>query len=260
MRLGLIADIHGNLPALRAVLDELERLKAELVLCAGDLVAYGAFPNQVIALLRQQAVPCVLGNYDQAAAWDLSTASSRPSSLRTEPLKRAALAWTQQQLDQDNRRYLRGLPWQTQYRFDQQTYRLLHAGPEKLDESYSPQDQAGLWQLAASLRADVVVLGHTHQPFAQQVGNTLFINPGAVGRSLDGDPRASFALLETQSMRLEFFRISYDLEAAVQAVLNSGMPREIATLLRFGLRRIEDAPQEVRVAHGVGDAVVEDLE
>lgn len=214
------------------------------MLCAGDLVGYGAFPNQVIDLLRQSSIPCVLGNYDQAAAWGLEAASTRPSSPRTEPLKRAALAWAQQQLGDDSRRYLRGLPWVVRYTFEGQSYSMFHAGPDGLQDWYTPQDLDSLWHLSLCQGADLVVLGHTHQPFAQQVGKTLFINPGAVGRSLDRDPRASFALLETQSMKTAFFRIAYDLEAAVQAVLNSGMPSEIATLLRFGLRRIEDAPQE----------------
>lgn len=245
MRLGLIADIHANLHALEAVLEELARLEADLVLCAGDLVAYGAFPNQVIALLRQRSIQCVLGNYDQAAAWNLETASSRPSSPRTEPLKRAALAWTQAHLSSESRQHLRGLPWSMQFVLDEQTLHLFHAGPDSLCDWYTPQDMDSLRRLSLRQGAGLVVLGHTHQPFVQQVGNTLFINPGAVGRSLDGDARASFAILNTQTLQTELFRVGYDLEAAVQAVLETGMPPEIATLLRYGLRRIEDTPLEV---------------
>ena len=113
MKLGLISDIHGNLHALEQVLLELEEQQVQLILCAGDLVCYGAFPNEVLELLRQKSIPTVLGNYDAAVAWDLPTVSSKPSSPQTEPIKLAALAWAKAQISSENVHYLRSLPWVT---------------------------------------------------------------------------------------------------------------------------------------------------
>ena len=110
MKLGLIADVHGNVQALKAVLTVLEQDGAEFVLCAGDLVAYGANPSQVIKILRDRAIPCVAGNYDFAVAHDLETASRIPSSPTNEPLKRAALEWARGHTSGGDKRFLGSLP------------------------------------------------------------------------------------------------------------------------------------------------------
>ena len=85
------------------------------------------------------------------------------------------------------------------------------------------------------------MLGHTHQPFTVRVHDTLFINPGAVGRSLDRDVRATCAVLDTRTHNVDFHRVEYDVDSAAQSILASGMPDGIATLLRYGMRRIEEA-------------------
>jgi predicted phosphodiesterase len=94
MKLGLISDIHGNLQALERILATLDDNGVEMILCAGDLVCYGADHEQVLRVLRERHIPCVVGNYDYAVAWDQPRASEKSSSLLTEPLKQAALDWT----------------------------------------------------------------------------------------------------------------------------------------------------------------------
>lgn len=248
MKLGLIADIHGNLQALEAVLEALGREGVDLVLCAGDLVAYGANPNAVIGRLRDEGIPSVTGNYDDAAAWGRPTASEKRSSPLTEPLKQAALAWTQGVLRDDHRRYLKGLPWQLDYRLDGQKLSLLHAGLSALDAWVTPDTPDALGLLAETIQADVVVLGHTHQAFTCRHGGTLFINPGAVGRALDGDPRAAYAILELDTLSVTHHRVTYNLEGAVAAIQRSDMPSGIAQLVRHAARRIEEVTDDPELA------------
>jgi putative phosphoesterase len=259
MIIGLIADIHGNLQALSTVLRELYAQGVDLILCAGDLVCYGAHPNHVIAMLRQCAIPCVTGNYDAAVAWDLPTAARKASSPQTEPLKQAALEWTKRELHSKHRDYLRGLPWSMNFVLDGRRIHLLHAGPYFLDEWLTPDEPEALAQLAAAVEAEIVVLGHTHHAYVQRIRTPhgqemLFINPGAVGRALDGDTRAAYALLDTETGRVQLCRITYDLEIAVQAVFRSGMPTGVALLLQHGARRIEQLAPATLAKYGIETA------
>ncbi|MBN1312772.1 MAG: metallophosphoesterase family protein [Anaerolineae bacterium] len=240
MRIGLIADVHANLHALEQVLKTLDEQNVNLILCAGDLVCYGAHPNEVVRLLYERQVSCVAGNYDDAVAWNQPTASRKPSSPANEPLKRAALVWTQHQVTASTIQYLADLPWMVRHWVGGISVCVLHAGLDYLDEWISPDDLSGFDDLAKLLSADVVVLGHTHRAYAFEHQGTFFINPGAVGRSLDGDVRAAYAILDTQEELVTFGRVAYDIEAATQAIAASDMPDEIAELVRCGARRIEE--------------------
>ncbi|MFZ6028884.1 MAG: metallophosphoesterase family protein [Chloroflexota bacterium] len=240
MKIGLISDIHGNLHALERVLDYLSMHDVGLILCAGDIVSYGAYPNQVIRRLREENVSCVAGNYDDAVAWDRPRASRQSSTPLNEPLKQAALDWSKKHVSPYNRQYLQSLPWISKFVIDGWTISLIHAGLDHLDEWHTPDSPDSLSLLASRLASDVVVLGHTHQAFTYYTERTRFVNPGAVGRSLDGDLRASYAILDTRQLKVDFLRVGYDVQAATQAIIDCGMPEEIAWMVRHGARRIEE--------------------
>ena len=243
MKIGLISDVHGNLHALKAVLVSLENEDVEFTLCAGDLVCYGAQPSGVIKLMRERGIPSVCGNYDYAVAHDLDTASRTPSSPRNEPLKRAALRWTLENAGPSDKRYLASLPWVMRFAFEGLHVAVVHAGLEYLDAWYEPEYPQAMEQLARRVDADVIVMGHTHRAFAHRVSSRAMINPGAVGRSLDGDTRAAFAVLDTNTLEIGFHRVRYDLKGAVRMIEKSGMPLEIARLVERGAKRIEQLEQ-----------------
>lgn len=250
MKLGLISDIHGNLQALGAVLKTLRLEAVDLVLCAGDLVCYGANPNEVIELLQAERIPCVTGNYDYACAFDLSKVSRGSSSPESEALKQTVLQWTKKHLTRASQHFLQTLPWRSNFVFGGVRVSLFHAGLEHLDENYYLQDVEGFQYLANRVNSQIVVFGHTHvaftkhsftkHSFTKHSSSTLFINPGAVGRSLDGDVRAAYAVLELPSKQLELKRISYDIDQTVNAIRQSGMPSIIAELIQQGARSIEE--------------------
>jgi putative phosphoesterase len=248
MKIGLISDVHANLHALEAVLHELRRNGTDFILCAGDLVCYGAHPRETIALLRAHGIPCVRGNYDHAVALNLETASRSASSPQNEPLKRAALRWTQANLEPRDKWYLNGLPWRMDFVFESLHVAVLHAGIEYLDAWYSADDLEKLEILVRRVDADVLVLGHTHEPFDCHISSRIVVNPGAVGRSLDGDVRASYAVLDTETLEVTHHRLEYDLAGAVCAIRDSGMPLEIARLVKHAARRIEQINEPLGVA------------
>ena len=242
MKLGLISDVHGNVQALKAVLHSLEEDRAEFVICAGDLVAYGANPSQVIKLLRDRAIPCVAGNYDFAVAHDLETASRIPSSPTNEPIKRAALEWAREHTSSIDKRFLGSLPWRMDFVIDGLHVGMVHAGLEYLDARYTPNEPEAMYSLYNRVQTDVVVMGHSHLSFTYRASAGLMVNPGSVGRSLNGDTRAAYAVLDTNTLEVAHRRVRYDLRGAVRAIEKSGMPLEIARLVEHGARRIEDVP------------------
>jgi putative phosphoesterase len=239
MKIGLIADVHANLHALKAVLGSLAAEGVEFILCAGDLVGYGAQPAGAIRLMRERGIPSVCGNYDYAVAHSLEAASQKPSSPRNDAIKRATLRWTCETLPPAEKRYLASLPWMMRFSFDGLHVAVLHAGIEYLDAWYAPEYPQGLQVLAGRVDADVIVMGHTHRSFVHRVSSRVLVNPGAVGRSLDGDTRAAYAVLDVDSLEVSLRRVPYDLRGAVRMIEKSGMPLEIARMVERGARRVE---------------------
>ncbi len=238
MKIGLISDVHANIHALEAVLSALEQAGVQEILCAGDLVCYGAFPSECIAVIQEHNIQSVAGNYDFAVAHSLVSASQKSSTEKNESIKRSALSWTQDILKQKEKSYLEGLPWRKDLIFDNRKICIVHASFRELDEMVLP-GSSKLDDLIDLAKADVLVLGHSHVPFVLERNNTLVVNPGAVGRSLDGDVRASFAVMDTENLKAEIFQVSYDIGSASDAIINTSMPREIAEMVRGGLRRVE---------------------
>lgn len=239
MKVGVISDLHANLPATETILDYLNSQNVGAIFCAGDVVGFGANPNEVIELIKQQQVSCVMGNYDNAVAYDEYTAGRVPSTPRTEELKQSALVWTQKNVKSNNKEYLKSLPLIAKYTIEGKSIKILHAGPNHLDEWIVPEDELRLENLQKTVQADIIIIGHTHRAFACTVRDTLILNPGAVGRSLNGDTRASSAILDTETRLVELISLDYDIESAVRSIQESGMPQGVADLIRYGVSRIE---------------------
>ncbi len=182
MRILLIADIHANWAALRSVAAE----PHDICLCLGDLVEYGVEPEPCVAWVREHARYCVRGNHDHGAAQNVAINSKAGYRFLTA----ATRTLTRQQLAEDMLRYLARLPVSRTVTVGEIRFLLVHASPRDPLDEYAPAD-ADYWaRRLENIDADVVCVGHTHQPYVLQVGNKLVINPGSVGQPRDGDPRA----------------------------------------------------------------------
>ena len=239
MKIGLISDIHGNLHALKAVLAALDRRNVDMILCAGDLVGYGAHPIGIIGLVRSTGIPCVAGDCDTLVAANGRRTAATPRPDLADPVRDLTLEWTRRNLTERHRSYLRHLPHALEYRFGAVRMQVFHAGVDEVDAWFTPEDPEEMAHLAACVASDVVVLGHTHRPFthvheSHSGSKTLFINPGAVGVGTDGDPRASYAVFDTRTRRVEFGKVDYALAMAIYSIEESGMPTESADLLLYG--------------------------
>lgn len=226
MRIGVISDIHSNLPALRAVLKDMGRV--DELLCAGDLVGYASQPNEVVELCR--GIPTVMGNHDYASVTG-EVGWFNPSA------RRAAL-WTRDHLTEASRKYLRSLPEELRLTREGVRLYMVHGSPrDPLFEYVFPDlPQHSLLELVRRVEAEVIVLGHTHVPMRRLIQGKLVLNPGGVGQPRDRDPRASYLVLEVEEgeVEVEFRRVEYDIEEAAEGIRRAGLPPELASRLFVG--------------------------
>lgn len=236
MRIAVLSDIHGNLASLQAVWVDLELQAPEAVYCLGDLVGYGAHPNQVVEFIRQREIPTLMGNYDEGVGFDLDDCGCVYKDPELKRLGDLSLAWSRAETTRENKLYLQSLP--IQIRRDERRPRLLlvHGSPRRMNEYlYEDRPRATFERIAKLAGCDVLLFGHTHLPYEKRVASTLFVNVGSVGRPKDGDPRACYALVDlNRRPRVELRRVEYDLESEAAAIEQSELPDSYAAELRLG--------------------------
>lgn len=237
MRIAVFSDIHGNHYALEAVLRDIEVRGFELVLCGGDLVGYGAFPNEVIWLLRGRHIPTVMGNYDEGVGLDRDDCGCAYRDEHAKALGARSIEWTRQAVRPENKAYLRGLLKRLEFKVYDTRFLLVHGSPRRINEYlYENRPEHSLVRLFEEEKADVIICGHTHLPYVKELNGKRLLNSGSVGKPKDGDPRAGYLAVEVdeKGLHADVIRVPYDVEAAALAVEVSGLPVEYAAMLRSG--------------------------
>ncbi len=224
MRIAILSDIHGNLTAFEAVLAELQQASPDLVLHGGDLADSGSSPVEIIDRIRSLGWQGVMGNTDEmlvnpSSLEEFASQSSAPPAI-WEAIRQIASA-TRSVLGEERLSWLSKLP----RIYKQDTFALVHATPQSCWRAPSPEAaDAELEATYAQLDRPIVIYGHTHRPSIRSMPGSvkLIINTGSVGLPYDGDPRASYLLLEgtTPSIR----RVKYDVEKELKALSSCGLP------------------------------------
>jgi putative phosphoesterase len=223
MKIAALYDIHGNLPALNAVLEELEEVQPDLIVVGGDVIP-GPIPRQTLARLIQLGgrVRFIRGNGDRevVAAFD-----SLPFAPEMSEEVREVTNWTARQLEQSQRDFLAQWPEQLALHVEGLGSVLFcHATPRNDVEIFTPiSPPERLSAIFSGVEAQIVVCGHSHMQFELQVGNVRILNAGSVGMPYADRPGAYWLLLDP--LRIEFHRTEYDLEEAAQQVRESGYPQ-----------------------------------
>jgi predicted phosphodiesterase len=246
MRYALISDIHGNLPALEAVLADIDgRDGLGGVYHLGDLVGYAPWPNEVVAVLRERAIPGVAGNYDSTTATSYEHCGCRYEDPRQEELSHLSYAWTLANVSPETKSWLGGLPFRIDVRplgghAAGPRLMLVHGNPV-LNTVYWTEDRSDRFclQMADQLGAragDAVAFGHTHKPWHRTVEGIHFVNTGSVGRPKDGDWRAGYVVVavDGEAVEVEVVRVEYDVERAMAAIRDSDLPDDFAEYLETG--------------------------
>ena len=242
MKFAIISDIHSNLHAFVAVLEEIDRQGVEGIFCLGDLVGYNAFPSEVLDIVLQKKIPSIMGNHDIVCC-------GLENPIWFNSAAREASLWTRKRLSDEKKMYLRNLP--NEMNVQDKVY-AVHGSPTSRDDYIMDlMDALNNFQHLPDKKISICLFGHSHIPSlfsdrgpSHDTGragkhmlsprNRHFINPGSVGQPRDGDPRASFAILDTEEFSFEIIRLKYDIDSAMKAVLKSGLPQFLAERLQVG--------------------------
>lgn len=245
MKYALLSDIHANLPALEAVLRDIDRQRIDAIYHLGDLTGYAPWPNEVVALLRQRGIPGIAGNYDSTVATDYKHCGCRADSPHDEELSHISYEWTRQRVTPATKSHLASLPFRIDIRplgghVTGPSIVLVH-GSQTLNTVYVTEDRSDdfLTKMAAGAgvsAGDMICFGHTHKPWQRVVQSVRFVNAGSVGRPKDGDPRACYAIVtaDNAAISANFVRVEYDTELVAREIVNSDLPAEFADVIRSG--------------------------
>jgi putative phosphoesterase len=230
MRIAIVSDVHGNIHALDAVLADIHAQRPDRIYCLGDLVGYAAFPNEVIARIRERQIPTLTGNYDDGVGFDRDECGCAYTKELDRQLGQRSLEWTRSHTTDENKAFLRALPPQIRFEADGKRVLLVHGSPRKMNEYlFEDRPLSSFERLANSSEARVIVFGHTHLPYTKDAGGVLFVNAGSVGKPKDGDPRACYALVTlAHSHPVTFRRVAYDIAAAASAIRATDLPHKFA--------------------------------
>jgi predicted phosphodiesterase len=241
MRCVILADIHANLTALETVLEDVEKHGGvEEIWCLGDIVGYGPDPHQCIEIIQQRCSACVAGNHDWAAIGKMDTSYFNQEAAE-------AAHWTSRHLKLEDIRFLETLP----LILEKNNFTLVHG---------SPRDPIWEYVLSAAeaeenlkyFKTQYCLIGHSHLPLLFEFGRSclgsspeagqrvilgpkrLIFNPGSVGQPRDNDPRASYAIYDSEAKTLALNRVDYDIAAVQQRMLAAGLPEWLGYRLTFG--------------------------
>lgn len=237
-RIAIFSDIHANLPALEAILADMDARGLRERYCLGDLVGYATFPNEVVETLRRSGIPAIMGNYDQGVGHDSDDCGCAYKTPEAKALGNRSIAWTNAHTSAENKAFLCNLLPNIRVQLGGLWVLLVHGSPRKINEYlFEDRPDASLERLLDMADADVLVCGHTHLPYHKILpSGGHVVNDGSVGKPKDNDPRACYAVLEAEDrdLRVTFIRVAYDVERTARAIEASAMPHEFAAMLRTG--------------------------
>jgi len=222
VRIGLISDIHANLPALEAVLDDMPPV--DDIICAGDVVGYNPWPRECLERVRAVSSFVVQGNHDRNV--------ETPHRYEHNEMAHAGLELAQMELSDEQREWLAELPERTEFAKD--AYRLVHSHPDpnRLGSYVRP---AQFPKMRLYLDGHVgIVLGHTHIQHKATIDDRLIVNPGSVGQPRDRDERAAYAVLDTAADEVALRQVEYDINRVISRVEECGLPTQTGTRLLDG--------------------------
>ena len=231
----LLGDIHANYPALEAIIKYIQPDRFDWIINTGDFTVYSTFPNETVQWFREhKRTICILGNTDRKI---LRILKGKKLKKPKKEEKRVMYFWTSENLLSKNSTYLKSLPKQTDFTVGKIRIGLFHGTLDDPDEELFPSaPESRFQQLAKDSSYQVQIMGHSHVPYYKIVDGVHFINPGSVGRMFDGDPRASFAILNITSgnVAAEHFRIPYPVEKVVAGLKDQRLPDVYAKMFRTG--------------------------
>ena len=254
MKIALFSDIHANLPALQACLEDIDARQPDAIYCLGDLVGYNIWPNEVINVIRKRGIPTIAGNYDFGIGRASNDCGCAYKTDEEKNMGKVSIALTNELVKDAERSYLRTLPVHIRLEFqlnnDKLNLLLVHGSPRRINEYlFEDRDEKSMLRIMEQADADIMCFGHTHKPYHRilnsgAAGQDHFrhaVNIGSVGKPKDGEPKGCYVLLHIneqsavsvkESIQVEFIRFRYDVEEAAKAIEESILPDKYGEGLR----------------------------
>ena len=222
MKLGVISDVHANRVALGAVLDDMPEV--DEMVCVGDVVGYNPWPEECVEAVRELCSSVVRGNHDRNV--------DTPARYQANRMAHAGLELASEQLSAEQKEWVRSLPRSVEVADGR--ILVVHDHPEHVDRYVRPPDFTRMRPYLDEY--DALLLGHTHVQHEATVDGRLVLNPGSVGQPRDGDPRAAYAVVETdgETPTAALHRVEYDVERVQAAIREAGLPERTADRLAEG--------------------------
>lgn len=219
-KIAIISDVHSNIHALNKVLEEIGDMK---IYCCGDLVGYNPFPNEVIEVIKERDIITIMGNHDHAVITG--------DTWYFNPIAARAVHWTRGVIKEENLDFLKSLP----EFFKSEKFTMFHGSPrDALNEYVSPDYPEDTLMGFLQDVPKTLILGHTHRPFVKEIDGKIIFNPGAVGQPRDYDPRAAYAIYDTEKYVVEIKRVEYGIDKVSNEILKQSLPEELAYRLHIG--------------------------
>jgi len=240
MRIALLADIHGNHPALTAVLNDIERIKVDKIIVLGDIVFKGPQPEQCVSAVQALQTTVIRGNIDEL----VGSGQIQPGFAKSpehEAAIQQEMAWTRKRLSDEQLQYLANLPFMHEEHLTAETVlRCVHANPQNILDNILPDSSVDqLMRMFEGTEAGIVAYAHIHQPFIRRIDGRTLLNTGSVGLPFDGDARSSYAVIEAEGddCSIMLRRVRYDVEETVRAYEDSGHPfaASVIAAIRSGI-------------------------
>jgi predicted phosphodiesterase len=239
MKYAIIADIHANLEAFQVVLEDIKAQNCTHVACLGDVVGYGPNPKDCLKIVRDMNIPVVKGNHDEMCSVDENMEGFNPHAAE-------AVLWTRQQLDEEEKKWLRELKYVRLVA----SFSIVHATldmPQRwgyvFDKlaaaaSFTYQNTSvcffGHTHVPVAFIRDSVVRGGTYSKFKVEPGRKYFVNVGSIGQPRDNNPKAAYVIYDMDEGSIELRRLDYDIPKTQQKILDAGLPPRLAERLAFG--------------------------
>jgi predicted phosphodiesterase len=241
MKYVVISDIHANLEAFAAVRKAIDEISPDKILCLGDLVGYGASPNECVEAAREISDAVVAGNHDFGAIGKTDIAYFNMYA-------REAIMWTADALKEDSFEFLSGRPLTD---VTEDRLRIVHATPRDPERwNYIFSHEHALDEFDA-FEEQICFIGHSHQPMIYELmdsetlivnnervhvrdGRRYLVNVGSVGQPRDGNPKAAFCVYDLDQSEISIIRVEYDVEAAKKRIIDAGLPTVLANRLSWG--------------------------
>ena len=233
MKIAIISDIHANLEALAAVLNEIDSRQITKIICLGDIVGYGASPNECVNTIRERMIASIAGNHDKAVAGEIDIENFSESA-------RSAVLWTRKELTKENLAYLKTLSFFLQ----DENVLYVHSSPDNPEKFRYLLHIGDAMESFRYLSSPLCFIGHTHRPtiFCEDLvtqhivrGKKCIVNVGSVGQPRDGNWRACFAVFDTEEYVVEHVRLDYNVFESQKKIYDSDLPHKLADRLTMGI-------------------------